>query len=135
MQSILNSTDNWYQGITNGGNAVDSAFHTTPTLTGTPSAAANTARIFDSKIDDWLVKIRTITLEQGTKAGILEAREMVKYAQEQAYSIPVPYVYKYHMWWPWLKNYTGEDSVGYFNSPNYAKYVWIDRDLKKSMGY
>ena len=75
MQSILNSTDNWYQGITNGGNAVDSAFHTTPTLTGTPSAAANTARIFDPKIDDWLVKIRTITLEKGTKAGILEARE------------------------------------------------------------
>ncbi|MFC2038696.1 ABC transporter substrate-binding protein [Chloroflexota bacterium] len=131
-QSILNTT--WYMGITDGGMAVDSAFHTTPTLTGTPGLA-NTARIFDPKIDAWLENIRSIIIAEGTMAGIVEAREMVKYAQEQAYAIPVPYVWKYHMWWPWLKNYTGEESVGYFNSPNWITYTWIDQDLKKEMGY
>jgi len=64
-----------------------------------------------------------------------EAREMVKYAQEQAYGIPVPYIYKYQMWWPWLKNYTGEISVGYYNMPNWVPFAWIDQELKKEMGY
>ncbi len=133
--SILNSKEDWYQGITDGGCASDSAFHTSPTLTGVPSAAANTCRIFDPKIDEWLASIRMTCLNEGTKAGMKEAREMVKYAQEQAYAIPVPYVYKYQFWWPWLKNYTGEISVGYYNMPNWVQFVWIDQELKKEMGY
>jgi hypothetical protein len=134
--SLLNAPEgSWYQGVTDGGCASDSAFHTTPTLTGTPSLAANTCRIFDPTIDEWLEKVRTTILEGGTKAGLKEARGLVIYAQEQAYGIPVPYVYKYHMWWPWLKNYTGEESVGYYNAPNYVPFVWIDEDLKTSMGY
>ena len=79
-QSILNAKEDWYQGITDGGMAVDSAFHTTPTLSGTPSGAANTARIFDPVIDEWLAKIRSIIVAEGTVAGIIEAREMVKRA-------------------------------------------------------
>jgi peptide/nickel transport system substrate-binding protein len=110
--SILNQRENWYQGITDGGCASDSVFHTSPTLSGTPSAAANTCRIFNPKLDKWLEDIRTTILESGTKAGLREAREMVKYADSQAYAIPVPYTYKYSFWWPWLKNYTGEVSVG-----------------------
>ena len=134
--SILNAKEgDWYQGITDGGCASDSAFHTSPTLSGTPSLAANTCRIFDPKIDAWLEKVRTVILEKGTLAGLKETRELVKYSQEQAYAIPVPYVYKYHMWWPWLKNYTGEESVGYYNAPNWLPYVWVDQDLKKEMGY
>jgi peptide/nickel transport system substrate-binding protein len=133
--SILNQRDNWYQGITDGGVASDSAFHTTPTLTGVPSAAANTCRIFNPKLDQWLEDIRSAILARGTKAGILEAREMVKYAVDQAYAIPVPYTYKYVFWWPWLKNFTGEYTVGYYNDPNYVPFIWIDEALKKSMGY
>lgn len=133
--SILNQRDNWYQGITDGGCASDSAFHTSPTLTGVPSAAANTCRIFDPIIDKWLETIRMRVLEGGTKAGILEAREMVKYAVDQAYAIPVPYTYKYRFWWPWVKNYTGELSVGYYNGPNEIAFIWIDQELKESMGY
>jgi len=133
--SILNQRENWYQGVTDGGCASDSAFHTSPTLSGTPSAAANTCRIFDPKLDQWLEDIRSTILAEGTKAGLREAREMVKYAVSQAYAIPVPYTYKYRFWWPWLQNYTGEDSVGYYNSPNYVPFIWVDQDLKRSMGY
>jgi len=39
------------------------------------------------------------------------------------------------LWWPWLKNYTGEISVGYGQSGNWEKWVWIDEALKKSLGY
>lgn len=124
-----------YQGLTDGGVASDSAFHTTPTLTGMPSAAANTARIFDPKIDEALAKIRMTILTGGMKAGIAEARELAKYAVGQAYAIPVPYNYKYTFWWPWVKGYTGESSAGYYNIPNWVQYVWVDQDVKRSMGY
>ena len=124
-----------YQGFTDSGVASDSAFHTTPTLTGTPSSAANTARIFDPKIDTALASIRMTILAKGMKAGITEARELAKYAVSQAYAIPVPYNYKYTFWWPWVKGYTGETSAGYYNVPNWVQYVWVDQELKRSMGY
>jgi peptide/nickel transport system substrate-binding protein len=38
-------------------------------------------------------------------------------------------------WWPWLKNYSGETSVGILNTNLWTKYVWIDSNLKKSMSY
>ena len=131
--SLRNQGD--YPGITDGGVASDSAFHTTPTLTGKPSLAANTSRIFDPKVDEALESIRTTILADGTLAGIKEARELVKYVVDQAYAVPVPYVYKYSFWWPWIQNYTGERSVGYYNYPNWVQYTWIDQNLKKQMGY
>ena len=38
-------------------------------------------------------------------------------------------------WWPWVKNYHGELSVGIINEYAENMYIWIDQDLKKSMGY
>jgi len=124
-----------YPVITDGGVASDSAFHTTPVLTGKPSNAANTCHIFDPKIDTALESIRMTILKSGMLAGLKEARELVKYAVDQAYAVPVPYVYKTNFWWPWVKNYTGERSVGYYNYPNFVPYIWVDQALKKEMGY
>ena len=54
---------------------------------------------------------------------------------EQAWMIPYPRTYNYTLWWPWLKNYSGEQMVGYFDVNFWTPYVWIDQNLKKSMGY
>jgi len=62
-------------------------------------------------------------------------RNLMPYLLEQAYVLPLPNAYLYTAWWPWVKNYHGESSVGYANTYNYAKYVWIYQDLKKSMGH
>ncbi len=124
-----------YQGITDSGVASDCAFHTTPTLTGTPSSAANTVHLFDPKIDEALKSIRMTVLNSGMRAGMKEARELTKYCVDNAFAIPVPYNYKYTFWWPWVKAYTGESSVGYYNMYNWPQYTWLDQDLKKSMGY
>ena len=132
-RNLINS--NTYKGFTDGGVASDCAFHTTPTLTGLPSADANTVHLFDPKIDESLASIRMTILNSGMKAGMKEARELVKYVVGQAYAIPVPYLYKYQFWWPWLKGYTGESSVGYYNMYNWPQYVWLDTSLKQSMGY
>jgi len=46
--------------------------------------------------------------------------------------LPSPYIYT--AWWPWVKNYSGELSVGATRpGPIFAR-IWIDQDLKKKMG-
>ena len=130
---ILNS-GKWDQ-IADGGVAAVSAWHTTPTLTGTPSQPANTSRIFDARIDQALVDIRTTILKEGMKPGMRKMKDLLKYTLDQAYAIPVPYVPTTNFWWPWLKAYSGEVSVGYFDGPNWIQWAWIDQDLRNQLGH
>jgi peptide/nickel transport system substrate-binding protein len=53
----------------------------------------------------------------------------------KVWTIPYPRAYNYTVWWPWLKNYHGEVSVGYLNGFSWATWAWLDQDMKKSMGY
>ena len=47
--------------------------------------------------------------------------------------LPTPFTYR--AWWPWVKNYHGEMSVGAIRpGPIYSR-IWIDEALKKKMGY
>jgi peptide/nickel transport system substrate-binding protein len=62
-------------------------------------------------------------------------KELTKYMLGQVFAIPTPRYPNYSMWWPWLKNYSGERLVGYMVADNWSKYVWIDQELKKEMGY
>jgi peptide/nickel transport system substrate-binding protein len=59
--------------------------------------------------------------------------DLVPYILEQSWVIPRPNPYTYVVWWPWIKNWNGELSVGFYNGPNYYKYEWIDQDLKREM--
>ncbi len=47
--------------------------------------------------------------------------------------LPAPY--KYAVWWSWLPNYHGELCVGYGGHNFMYRYLWVDSELKKSMGY
>ena len=60
-------------------------------------------------------------------------QELMPYLLEQTYVITLPAGAQYRFWWPWVKNYSGEYSIGYYNTYNYAKYIWIDQELKESM--
>jgi peptide/nickel transport system substrate-binding protein len=62
-------------------------------------------------------------------------QELMPHLQEQAYVIQLPRGYSYQFWWRWVKNYNGESSLGYSNTGNFAKYVWIDQELMEAMGY
>jgi hypothetical protein len=87
-------------------------------------------------------------LIESTKTGMLDAfaagdqtevdrlfKELLPYVMEQAFCIQSPVPYTYTVWWPWLKGYHGESSPGICNEFRWAKYVWIDNALKRSMGY
>jgi peptide/nickel transport system substrate-binding protein len=57
------------------------------------------------------------------------------YVLEQAWCVQSPVPNTYTVWWPWIKGYHGEYSPGICNEFRWAKYIWIDQELKKSMGY
>jgi len=62
-------------------------------------------------------------------------KELLPYVLEQCYCIQTPVPYVHTVWWPWVKGYHGEYSPGICNEFRWAKYVWIDQELKTSMGY
>ena len=61
-------------------------------------------------------------------------RELTKYVVDQAYVIPAVTPGYHTLWWPWLKNYSGELNVGY-DDPVWPTYIWYDQALKTSMGH
>ena len=60
-------------------------------------------------------------------------KEMVPYILSQSWYIPMPVPYYYYAWWPWVKGYGGESTVGYYRAGDYVKYIWIDEDLRREM--
>ena len=62
-------------------------------------------------------------------------REMTTEILDKAPYIWLPTPYIFTAWWPWVKNYGGELRAGAVRpGPIYAR-IWIDRELKKKMGF
>ena len=51
---------------------------------------------------------------------------------EQATGVMLPQQYNYTLWWPWVRNYHGEQNGDGGFSP---MYVWIDQAMKSSLGH
>jgi len=96
---------------------------------------ANATDIQDPYIGEMYDKLQRAIVYEGQAVAMAMHRELMKYVLDQAWAIPYPKAPGYTMWWPWLKNYHGEFSVGNWNEGNWVKWVWIDQELKKSMGY
>ena len=62
-------------------------------------------------------------------------RGLVPYLMEQAYVIPRVVPYSATIWQPWIKNYHGEKPSGILTVDLWPQQVWVDQELKKSMGY
>jgi peptide/nickel transport system substrate-binding protein len=59
--------------------------------------------------------------------------DLMPYVLEQCWAIPKPNPYTFRCWWPWVKNYHGEISIGYYNTEHIYKYIWQDNALKAKM--
>jgi peptide/nickel transport system substrate-binding protein len=94
--------------------------------------SSNGSYINETYYNEMKAKIALVALTDPAQAAKLHKEVMVD-ALDKAWAIPAPYVPQYHFWWPWVKNYHGEYSVGYSSVNTFAKYVWIDQTLKKSM--
>jgi peptide/nickel transport system substrate-binding protein len=61
-------------------------------------------------------------------------KQLSQYIYEDAWVVNTPVENRTIFWWPWLKNYHGELAVGILNPWGWNRWVWVDQDLKKSMG-
>jgi peptide/nickel transport system substrate-binding protein len=93
----------------------------------------NLSIIKDQKVLDYMTNVRALAINDLT-AAMKEYREMTKYALEQAWHVPDVVGPQSLFYWPWVKNYSGEITIGY-DDASWPQYIWIDQDLKKSMGY
>ena len=92
------------------------------------------SNIDDAIIDQASEDMQNIYMTDAAEAMSIFKNSM-KYVLDQAYVISRPIYPQTNFWWPWVKNYTGEFSVGYIRYDSWAQWIWIDTDLKKSMGY
>ncbi|MBN2076842.1 MAG: ABC transporter substrate-binding protein [Dehalococcoidales bacterium] len=91
-----------------------------------------------SHVDDPIVQQAILDWNPYTISEPLKAMEiwhdLMPYVLEQAWTIPGVVWPTYNCWWPWMGNFSGENTLGR-TLRAYTKYIWIDESLKESMGY
>ncbi len=123
-----------WDGMSTSGKGPVAIYYTSPQLQGVSSSAINNSYINDPYINETLAKVRLLAATN-EKDALALTKEMTKHVLDQAYAIPRPSYRSFTFWWPWLKNYSGEISVGYFDYFNWTQFVWLDQSLKQSMGH
>ncbi|GGC60697.1 ABC transporter substrate-binding protein [Chelatococcus reniformis] len=110
--------------------------HTNPTTTIRKSFTTgqpwNPSQYSDPAFDK---KMADVLLERDESKRQAMLKELTRTALEQATYIYLPTGYGYTAWWPWVKNYGGELRAGAERpGPIHAR-IWIDQEMKKTMGY
>ena len=110
--------------------------HTNPTTTLRKSFMTgqtwNPSQFSDPDID---AQIKRMLTERDEAQRIRIARGITIQMLDRAPYLWLPTGYGYSAWWPWVKNYNGETRAGAVRpGPIYAR-IWIDRELKKAMGF
>ena len=96
--------------------------------------SANMSELDDKVIIDGLAKMRIDAITD-LRLAMKDMRTLSVYLRGQAYHIPRVKRPPVNLWWPWLKNYSGESFVSYGTVASWSPWVWLDQDLKRSMGY
>ncbi|MFP4452332.1 MAG: ABC transporter substrate-binding protein [Desulfobacterales bacterium] len=88
----------------------------------------------DEEFNEELQKIRSdINMDEEERRKRL--KDLNVYVIGKAPAIWLPGGYVFTAWWPWVKNYYGEQRVGCIRpGPIWAR-IWIDQELKEEMGY
>lgn len=93
--------------------------------------AQNMSIIDDKKCMDTYIAMQANYWDRTKRRQLF--KDIVPYTLEQAWMIQPPDPYLYTAWWPWVKNYHGEYSIGYMDLFNFPIYAWLDSDLKARM--
>jgi len=94
--------------------------------------AVNWGCVDDPHVDQPLKELLATT--DATERNKL-VKELNLYIIDNSYDIVMPTQEVFHYWYPWVKGYHGESSVGWYSALEYLNYIWLDQDLKKEMGY
>ncbi len=93
----------------------------------------NMSGVNDPVVNESHPKIQRAIVTGRAEANRLH-RELMKYMLDQVWVIPRVIPLTYNLWWPWIKNYRGELFLG-FTHKHFYDHIWLDQELKKSMGY
>ncbi len=66
---------------------------------------------------------------------IKAVKESAVHELASARAIWMPRPFEYNFWWPWVKDYNGIFWTGWAGVWDWSKSIWLDADLKDSMGY
>jgi peptide/nickel transport system substrate-binding protein len=94
----------------------------------------NNSMVDDPIVNAAMQEVRQAMLTDDYQAMQIFREKVSKYAIQQAWSIPCVQGSYHNLWWPWLKNYSGEICVG-FDEYIWPQYIWYDQDQKEKAGY
>jgi len=117
-----------------GGRGPISVFYRMVTMVAHTSIGGSGSQINDPILDKASDDMARIYLTD-PKGAMKIYKDLMKYVLDQAFVVSRPIYPLTTFWWPWLKNYSGEQSVGYFMYESWATWIWIDEALKKQMGH
>jgi peptide/nickel transport system substrate-binding protein len=117
-----------------GGRGPITVFYNMVTLTAGTSVGGSGSQINDPVIQEASAKMRLMYIDD-YKGAMRVFKDLMKHVLDQAYVVSRPIYPQSTFWWPWVKGYSGEETVGYWHGPNWVMWVWMDEDLKESMGY
>ncbi len=100
-----------------------------------PGTVFNLSIVNDPYMNERLAQVWAWGNMQDEALRIKLVHEMSEHYLNQAYTMQLPTPYSYTFYPPWVKNYHGEYSVGSISQFNFPIWVWIDQDLKKSVGH
>jgi len=95
-----------------------------------PLATTNLSFYQDPYVDEQLEKAEKM-IDEAERILIME--ELFVMVTNDAPIMPFPFRGVYSSWWPWVKNYYGENYQWGADPP--YELIWIDQDLKAEMGY
>ena len=122
-----------HEALTTGGQGPISIFYLAVSMTG--EGVANLSMISDPLVDEAVDRVRIAAISDLSEAMAIMKTEVLPHVLDQAFTIPGPKGVTYAFWWPWIKNYSGENTIGYFVGDFWATWAWLDQNLKKEMGY
>ncbi len=91
----------------------------------------NSSRVNDERCEEIYAQIREFNYDF-TKCSEI-TYENTPYLLENAWYVMLPGATTYYLWQPWVKTWSGEGTVGYYNSYGPAVYVWIDQEMRKAI--
>jgi ABC-type transport system substrate-binding protein len=91
----------------------------------------NYSRVNDPVCEDMWQQISEYNYDFDAVCDIIY--ENTEYLLDQCFFVLLPSPESYYLLQPWLRDWNGEYTTGYYNYYMPAIYVWIDQDLRKEM--
>ena len=93
-----------------------------------PDAQTNLSFYNNPEIDELLEKAER-TFDDSERIRLME--QLFTEITDDAPILPIPFRGVYAAWWPWVKNFYGENYYWWAEPP--YDLIWIDQELKKKM--